>query len=160
MGIFFLVHSCQILTSIRAGHGGGKKHVLHITSVKDFYEGPRISQNIVELLLLRSINCFRGKVSGDEDTHQRAQASWNFNPLFLCRRSPTSNPKSGQVESSSALAVWSGFFSKCCYSSELFRSAVLANANIQQSLNALRAPNRFEGWPEATRWMNCPKIFF
>lgn len=81
-----LVHSCQILTSVRAGHGGDKKHVSHITSVRDFYEGPRISQNIVELLLIRSINCFRGKVSGDQDTHQRAQASGNFNPLFSLQK--------------------------------------------------------------------------
>lgn len=95
-----------------------------------------------------------------QDTHHGAGISWNFNPLFLCRRSPTSNPSSGQVEVSSALATWSGFFSKCCYSSGWFRSAVLVNADIQQSLNALRASNRFEGWPEAARWMNCPKNFF
>lgn len=80
--------------------------------------------------------------------------------FFLCRRSPTSNPSSGQVEISSALTIWCGFLWERCYSSGCFSSAVLANADIQQSLNALRASNRFEGWPEAARWINCPKFFF
>lgn len=50
MNVFFpLLNACQLLQSVRASHGGDGQHVSHITSVKDFYEGPRIRQNITEL---------------------------------------------------------------------------------------------------------------
>lgn len=45
---FFLLNACQLLKRVRADHGGDGQHVSHVTSVKDFYEGPRIRQNITE----------------------------------------------------------------------------------------------------------------
>lgn len=159
---FLLFNACQLLNCVRAVHGGDGQHVSHITSVKDFNEGPRIQLNITELPA-RSFNKVLTGKSQRTATYRiltRVRESPETLIHFLCRRSPTSNPSSDQVEVSSALVIWSGFFWKYCYSSGWFRSAVLANADIQQSLNALRASNRFEGWPEAARWMNCPNNFF
>lgn len=116
----------------------------------------------VSFLLVPSIKSLEGKSERTPTSriltrvHESPEMLIHF---FPCRRAPTSNPSSGQVEISSALTIWCGFLWERCYSSGCFRSAVLANADIQQSLNALRASNRFEGWPEAARWINCPKIF-
>lgn len=163
MIFFFLLNACQLPKSVRAGHGGDGQHVSHITSVKDFYNGPRIRQNITELPA-RSFNKVLTGKSEWTPTH-RILTMVHESPEILIHfffaedRRPVI-PVQVRWRVSSALAIWSGFFSNCCYSSGWFRSAVLANGDIQHSLNALRASNRFEGWPEAARWINSPKKIF
>lgn len=136
-------------------------HVSHITSVKNFYEHPRFRQNIIELPACSFNKVLTGK--SEWTPTYRILTRVHEPPEMLIHFSFAEDFRPVipvEVRWKFLLRWRSGFFSECCYSSGWFRSAVLATADIQHSLNALRASNRIEGWPEAARWINCPKKTF
>lgn len=119
---------------------------------------------------LSTINCGGMEKWVNHETYRlltrEAQPDRSCNPLSSDDIRPII-PMPGQVDLRSPFRCSEVFYqdlfeSAClgwreCYSWEFFGLGVLVNTDIQQSLNALRAPNSLEGRQEAARYIKCPK---